>query len=74
MVLSLIVIKTDDGFTAEVPTIKGCECWAHEEAEVIDRALDLVTYYLKLGHSDFVMDMARKSGNKIIYKIVFHKP
>lgn len=73
MVLNMVVTKTDDGFTAEVPSIKGCESWAHDEDTVIDKTLDLVAFYMKLDHSNFVMERARKSGNKITYTIVFHK-
>jgi predicted RNase H-like HicB family nuclease len=31
MVIDLIITKTNDGYTAEVPSIKGCESWAHDE-------------------------------------------
>ncbi|MGE5351843.1 MAG: type II toxin-antitoxin system HicB family antitoxin [Acidobacteriota bacterium] len=73
MTLTMVVTKTDDGFTAEVPTIKGCESWAHDEDTVIDKTLDLVAFYLKLEQSYFAMDKIRKSGNKSFYKIIFNK-
>ena len=73
MTLTLIVTKTDDGFTAEVPTLKGCESWAHDEDTVIDKVLDLTAFYLKLEQSHFAMDHIRKTGNKTFYKIIFNK-
>ena len=38
MILDLIVTKTNDGYTAEIPSLKGCESWAHQEDEVIEKA------------------------------------
>ncbi len=73
MVLTLIVTKTDDGFTGEVPSLKGCESWAHEEDVAIDKTLDLVAFYLKLPVAHFAMDKLRKEKNKTFYKIVFNK-
>ncbi|MGE5399401.1 MAG: type II toxin-antitoxin system HicB family antitoxin [Ignavibacteriales bacterium] len=73
MVLTLVVTKTDDGFTAEVPTIKGCESWAHDEETVIDKILDLVAFYMKMDQPYFSMDKTRKNGNRTFYKIVFNK-
>ena len=48
MILDLVVIKTNDGYTAEVPSLRGVETWAHEEDEVIKKSIDLVRYYLSL--------------------------
>lgn len=73
MTLTMVVTKTDDGFTAEVPTLKGCESWAHDEDTVIDKTLDLAAFYLKLEQSYFAMDKIRKTGNKTFYKIIFNK-
>ncbi|HEX2867637.1 MAG TPA: hypothetical protein VHO03_11380 [Ignavibacteriales bacterium] len=73
MTLTMVVTKTDDGFTGEVPTLNGCESWAHDEATVIDKTLDLVAFYLKLEQSYFAMDKVRKTGNKTFYKIIFNK-
>jgi len=73
MVLDLIVTKTVDGFTAEVPSIKGCESWAHDEETVIDKTLDLVAFYLKLPQAHFAIDTIRRSKNKSFYKIIFNK-
>ncbi len=74
MVLDLIVIGSDDGYTAEVPSVKGCETWAHTQDEVIDKTVELLIYYLKLKDSKNIkVDLARKHKNKFIYKIVFKK-
>ncbi len=73
MVIDLIVTKTNDGFTAEVPSLKGCESWAHDEEQVIDKILELSSFYLKLPVKDLKIDRARKEKNKIIYKLIFDK-
>ncbi|AFN75143.1 hypothetical protein MROS_1911 [Melioribacter roseus P3M-2] len=74
MVLDLIVLKTDDGYTAEIPSMKGCESWAHSEDEAIDKTLELLRFYLHV-KSDFKfkIDRARKEGNQIVYKVIFNK-
>lgn len=74
MILDIIVKKTDDGFTAEIPGLKGCESWAHDEDTVMEKITDLAAYYLKIdSKSKFKIDRARKSNNKIVYKLVFNK-
>lgn len=74
MVLDLLVHKTDDGFDAEVPTVKGCESWAHTEDEVIEKVKELVYFYLQLPSSKkLIIDKARKHGNTSVYKIIFDK-
>ena len=74
MVLDLVVIKTDDGVTAEIPSIKGCECWAHEEDEAIEKAVDLLRYYISLDKEvEIKVDKARGTKTKTIYKLVFNK-
>jgi hypothetical protein len=74
MVLDLLVIKTDDGVTAEIPSIKGCECWAHEEDEAIIKSLELLRYYNNLDEStEIKVDKARGTKTKTIYKLVFNK-
>jgi hypothetical protein len=35
MVLDIIVTQTNDGFTAEIPSINGCESWAPDEDSVL---------------------------------------
>ena len=74
MVIDLIVTKTDDGYTAEVPSIKGCESWAHNEDDVIDKSLELVQFYLQLpDKKEIIVDKARREKNVITYKLVFNK-
>ncbi|MGE5497384.1 MAG: type II toxin-antitoxin system HicB family antitoxin [Syntrophothermus sp.] len=73
MVLTLVVTKTDDGYTAEVPTLKGCESWAHDEDTAIDNTLDMVAFYLKLPQAHFAMERTRRTGNNTYYQIVFNK-
>jgi predicted RNase H-like HicB family nuclease len=73
MILDLIVKKTDDGYTAEIPSLKGCESWAHDEDTVMNKVLELAAFYLKSDVKKFKVDRARKIKNKIIYKLVFNK-
>ena len=73
MILDIIINKTDDGCTAEIPSLKGCECWDHNEADVMDKILELAAYYLKTDVKKFKLDKARGTRNKIVYKLVFHK-
>ncbi len=74
MVIDLIIHSSDDGFSSEVPSIKGCESWAHSEDEVIDKTVEIVRYYLKLKETDKIkVDHARKEENLIIYKLIFDK-
>jgi predicted RNase H-like HicB family nuclease len=73
MVLDLIVTKTNDGITAEVPTIKGCETWAHDEETAIEKIIELLEFYIKLPKDKIRLDRARKEDNKTIYKMIFDK-
>lgn len=74
MIIDLITYSSDDGYTCEVPSIKGCESWAHSEDEVIEKTMEMVKFYLKLSDSEKIrLDRARKEENKIIYKIIFDK-
>jgi predicted RNase H-like HicB family nuclease len=74
MILDIIVMKTDDGYTAEIPGLKGCESWAHDEDTVMEKIIELAAYYLKIDSRDkFKIDRARAGKNKIIYKLVFNK-
>lgn len=74
MVLDLIVTKTDDGFIAEIPSIKGCESWAHIEDDAINKTIELFKFYIRAKPElKLKIDRARKEGNKIIYKIIFDK-
>ena len=73
MVLDIIVNKTSDGYTAEIPSINGCESWAHDEDTVLSKILDLASYYLKTDVQKFKLDKARKLKNHSVYKLVFNK-
>lgn len=74
MVLDLVVVQTDDGFIAEIPSINGCECWAHEEDEVIEKAVDLLRFYNNLPDEiEIKVDKARGTKENTIYKLVFDK-
>jgi predicted RNase H-like HicB family nuclease len=73
MVIDLIVTKTNDGYTAEVPSLKGCESWAHDEDSVIEKIFELTSYYLHLDAKNIKLDKARIEENKTIYKLIFHK-
>lgn len=74
MVLDLHVIQTDDGYTAEVPSIKGCESWSHSEEEVINKTLDLLKFYLQSpSDKKILVDKARKEYPLTVYKLIFDK-
>jgi predicted RNase H-like HicB family nuclease len=73
MILDVIVNKTSDGYTAEIPSINGCESWAHDEDTVLSKILDLASFYLKTDVQKFKLDKARKLKNHSVYKLVFNK-
>jgi predicted RNase H-like HicB family nuclease len=73
MILDVIVNKTNDGYTAEIPSINGCESWAHDEDTVLSKILDLASFYLKTDVQKFKLDKARKLKNHSVYKLVFNK-
>jgi predicted RNase H-like HicB family nuclease len=73
MVLDIIIHKTDDGFTAEIPSLSGCESWAHDEDTAMEKILELAEFYLKTNRKKFKIDKARRTNNKSVYKLVFNK-
>ncbi len=73
MILDIVIENTDDGCTAEIPSLKGCDSWAHDEDTAMDKVLDLASFYLKTDRKKFKVDRARKIKNKIIYKLIFNK-
>ena len=73
MVIDLIITKTNDGYTAEVPSIKGCESWAHDEDSVIEKIFELTSFYLRLDAKEIYLDKARREDNKTIYTLIFYK-
>jgi predicted RNase H-like HicB family nuclease len=74
LVLDLNVLKTDDGYTAEVPTVKGCESWAHGEDEAIEKTVELLKYYMQTpADTKIKIDRARRELPLTVYKIIFDK-
>jgi len=74
MVIDMIVTDTGDGYTAEVPSLRGCESWAHSDDEAITKIVDLVRFYVGLDEDkEIIIDRARKNKNKIVYKLIFDK-
>jgi len=73
MTLDVIVTKTNDGFTAEIPSLNGCESWAHDEDTVLSKILELASFYLKTDIKKFKLDKARRVKNHSVYKLVFNK-
>ncbi len=71
MVLDLVVEKSVDGYSADVPSLSGCEAWAHTEDEVLDKITEMVMYFLNIKQRKQIkLDLARKEDNNIIYKII----
>ena len=74
MVLDLHVTSSDDGFTAEVPSIKGCESWAHSEEEAINKTIELLKFYLNSpADKKISIDRARREFPLTVYKLIFDK-
>lgn len=74
MILDIVLNKTADGFTAEIPSLKGCETWAADEEEVLNKITELARYYLKLNDSTKLqLDKARGNFHKSVYKLIFNK-
>ncbi|MEP0862846.1 MAG: hypothetical protein HRF52_15555 [Ignavibacterium sp.] len=73
MVVDIVIKKAIDGYSAEIPSIKGCESWAHDEETALEKILELASFYLKLPKDKFKLDKARKEENTIIYKLIFYK-
>lgn len=73
MILDVVVTKTNDGYTAEIPSLSGCESWAHDENTVLNNILELASFYLDINGNKFKLDKARRIKNKSIYKLVFNK-
>jgi predicted RNase H-like HicB family nuclease len=73
MILDIVVTKTNDGFTAEIPSLSGCESWAHDEDTVLSKIMELASFYLKTDVKKFKLDKARRVKDRSIYKLVFYK-
>jgi predicted RNase H-like HicB family nuclease len=74
LILDLNVIKTDDGYTAEVPSIRGCESWSLNEDEAIDKTLELLRFYIKCPpERKIIVDRAGRDKSITVYKLIFDK-
>ncbi|MCF6270146.1 MAG: hypothetical protein L3J41_10570 [Melioribacteraceae bacterium] len=74
MVIDLIVTIEEDGYSAEVPSLKGCESWAHSEDEAIANTIELTRFYANIDADiEIKIDLARRSKKKKVYKIIFKK-
>ncbi len=73
MILDIVVTKTNDGYTAEIPSLSGCESWAHDEDTVLSKILELAAFYLKTDIKKFKLDKARRIKSQSIYKLIFNK-
>lgn len=74
MVLTLKVNKSIDGYIAEIPSLKGCESWAHSEDEAIENLIPLLRFYMSLDVSqEIIIDKSSKSKNSSTYKVNFEK-
>jgi predicted RNase H-like HicB family nuclease len=73
MILDVIVTKSDDGYTAEIPSLKGCESWAHDEDTVLNKIIEFASFYLQTKTDKFKLDKARVKANISVYKLVFNK-
>ena len=74
MILDVIVKKSTDGFTAEIPSGKGVESVAHDEETALQKIVELASFYLKTKTEKFKLDKSRVHLNTSVYKLVFNKP
>ncbi|MBV6445851.1 MAG: hypothetical protein IFNCLDLE_02136 [Ignavibacteriaceae bacterium] len=71
LVLEVVVTKSDDGYTAEIPSINGCETWAHTEDEVIEKILEQAMFYLKIDDlKRLKLDKSRGDFSVTVYKLI----
>jgi predicted RNase H-like HicB family nuclease len=73
MVVDIVIKKVIDGYSAEIPSIKGCESWALDEETALEKIIELASFYLKIPKDKFKIDKARKEEDSVIYKLIFHK-
>jgi Uncharacterised protein family (UPF0150). len=67
----VVVTKSDDGYTAEIPSINGCETWAHTEDEVIEKILEQAMFYLKIDDlKRLKLDKSRGDFSVTVYKLI----
>ena len=74
MILTIIVEKTDDGFEADIASIKGCDAWAPSEEEALEKVTSSVKYYLSLPeNTKFKLDKTKDNFRVKVYKLIFDK-
>lgn len=74
MHLKIHIEKGIDGYNSNIPTIKGCETWAKDPDEALDKVIELLQYYLKKDENfKYKLDQSFNSTDKKIYTIVFDK-
>lgn len=74
MILTIIVEKTDDGFEADIESIKGCDAWAPTEDEALEQISAKVKYYLNLPDNvKFKLDKTKDNFRVKVYKLIFNK-
>jgi hypothetical protein len=74
MILDIIVNKSDDGFTAEIPSLNGCETWNANEDSVITEIVLLAKYYLNISaESKHKIDKASVKSSRSNYKLIIDK-
>lgn len=73
MILDIIIEKTGDGYNADVPSLKDCDTWAHDEETALENILERVSFFLMIDQKLFKLDKARREDNLTIYKLVIDK-
>jgi hypothetical protein len=74
VVIDLIVYKTDDGYTATIPSYNGIDCWAHKHDDALDEAVNMLCFYLNFEDKKKIkIDLSKKGKNKTVYKLIFDK-
>lgn len=75
MTLHIDIKKEIDGYTAKVPTIKGCETWSDEYEAALSKIINLIAYYLKLDKNfKYRLDITLNSPELVSYTINIYKP
>ncbi len=75
MTFHIEIKKNIDGYTASVPSIKGCEVWDKEYEVVLNKIINLLAYYLKFD-KDFTyrLDIIQNTKELVSYTINIFKP
>lgn len=71
MMLPMEITNDGDGFTAVIPSIAGCESWAHTEEEALEKIKELAIYYMKLPAGKKIKtDIIHRSSTLIQYRLI----